>query len=69
MDSTGIDSAVEALLAPIASAVSAIVFYAVPIGDSELPLIVLWLAAAALYFTIYLRFINFRALWLAGVDR
>ena len=65
MDSTGIDSAVEALLAPIASAVSAIVFYAVPIGDSELPLIVLWLAAAALYFTIYLRFINFRALWLA----
>ncbi|WP_435217690.1 alanine/glycine:cation symporter family protein [Luminiphilus sp. nBUS_07] len=65
MADLGIDATVEALLAPVASAVSGFVFYAVPIGDNELPLIVLWLAAAAVYFTVYLRFINFRALWLA----
>ena len=65
MADLGIDATVEALLAPIASAVSSFVFYAIPIGDNKLPLIVLWLAAAAVYFTVYLRFINFRALWLA----
>lgn len=46
MEITGIDAAVEALLAPVASAVSKLVFYAVPVGNSELPLIVLWLAGA-----------------------
>ncbi len=65
MDSAGIDATVEAWLAPIASAVSKVVFYAVPVAGADLPLIVLWLAAAALYFTIYMRFINFRGLWLA----
>ena len=65
MQAAGIDATVEALLAPVAAAVSKVVFYAVPVGGAELPLIVLWLAAAAVYFTVYMRFINFRGLWLA----
>ena len=41
------------------------VFYAVPIGGTDVPLIVMWSAVAALFFTVYLRFINVRALGLA----
>ena len=39
---------------------SDVVFYSIPIGDSELPLIVVWLVAGAAFFTFYLRFINIR---------
>ncbi|MCH1610269.1 MAG: alanine:cation symporter family protein [Luminiphilus sp.] len=59
------DQWVETHFGPIAEALSSIVFYAVPIGGTEVPLIVMWTAVAALFFTVYLRFINFRALGLA----
>ena len=59
------DQWVEAWVRPIAAGLSGAVFYSVPIGGSDVPLIVLWLAAAAVFFTVYLRFINIRALGLA----
>ena len=55
----------EAHLGPIAESLSSIVFYAVPIGGTEVPLIVMWSAVASLFFTVYLRLINVRALGLA----
>ena len=57
---SGIDEAVNEAFRPIASAMAEFVFYSVPIGDAELPLIVVWLIAGALYFTFYLRLINIR---------
>ena len=45
---------------PLTDAVSAFIFYAVPIGNAELPLIVLWLIIGAAFFTAYLGFINLR---------
>ncbi len=45
---------------PIADAVSGFIFYSVAIGDAELPLIVAWLIAGGIYFTLYFRFINLR---------
>ncbi|OUV67403.1 MAG: alanine glycine permease [Cellvibrionales bacterium TMED122] len=59
------DQWVETHFGPIAEALSSVVFYAVPIGGTEVPLIVMWSAVAALFFTVYLRFINVRALGLA----
>jgi len=59
------DSWVESVFGPFAKAFSAWVFTAVPVAGSELPLIVLWLAVAAVFFTLYFRFINIRAFWLA----
>ena len=38
------------------------VFLAIPIGDAELPWIVAWLIGGAVFFTVYLRFINLRGL-------
>lgn len=57
----GIDEAINAAVAPVANLVAGIIFYAVPIADVPVPLIVIWLAAAAVFFTLYFRFINFRA--------
>ena len=57
---SGIDEAVNEFFQPIASAMVNFVFYSVPVGQSQFPLIVVWLIAGALFFTFYLRLINVR---------
>ena len=59
------DQQVEALVRPLANGLSNIVFYKVPILGQDFPLIVLWLAVAALFFTFYMGFINIRGFGLA----
>lgn len=39
---------------------SSVVFYAIPVAGAELPMVVLWLMAGALFSTFYLGFINVR---------
>ncbi len=56
----GIDQTIDQFMRPLADAIYGFVFYAVPVADAELPLIVVWLIAGGLFFTLYLRFINFR---------
>ena len=58
----GIDEAIDAAFRPFAQAISDLVFVSVPVGSSELQLIVALLVACALYFTISFRFINARGL-------
>ncbi|WP_435274144.1 alanine/glycine:cation symporter family protein [Psychrobium sp. nBUS_13] len=55
-----IDQKINALLAPAADIFSSIIFYAVPVGNSNIPLILIWLISAALAFTLYFGFLNFR---------
>ena len=59
-NSSGIDAAVNAAVAPVAEALSDVIFYSVSIGDVRLPLIVAWLIAGATFFTLYFGFINIR---------
>ncbi|MDC0573646.1 alanine:cation symporter family protein [Luminiphilus sp.] len=59
------DQWVEAHLGPVAEILSSVVFYAITVAGTEVPLIVIWTSLAALFFTFYLRFINVRALGLA----
>lgn len=55
------DNYIDQLFEPVSKFTSAIVFYSVPIGGGqELKLILLWLALAAAFFTIYLGFVNIR---------
>ena len=56
----GIDATLNAWIRPVADGLAAIVFFKVPLGEAELPLVVLWLAAGAFYFTLRFRFINIR---------
>ena len=56
-----IDQRIEGLFQPVAEFVSSAVFYSVPLeGGLEVRLILVWLAAAAVFFTVYLGFMNFR---------
>ena len=54
------DRLIDAAMRPVADAVSAIVFYSVPLLGADVPLIVVWLVAGGVFFTVYLRFVNVR---------
>ena len=45
---------------PVADLASAIIFASVPLFGAEVSLIVVWLVAGGVFFTVYLRFINVR---------
>lgn len=55
-----IDQSINAALQPIADAISWFVFYEVKLFGTGVPLIVVWLIAAAIFFTLYFRFLNIR---------
>lgn len=55
-----IDQAIDQFMRPLTDVVASFIFYAVPIMGVEVPLIVVWLIAGGVFFTLYFRFINFR---------
>jgi alanine or glycine:cation symporter, AGCS family len=57
---SSIDERIQETLGPIADRITSIVFYGVPVGGVEVRLIVVWLIAAALFFTVYFGFLNVR---------
>jgi len=56
----GIDEAINSATAPIATLVGQIVFFKIPVFGAQLPVVVLWLVAGAVFFTFYMGFINLR---------
>ncbi|MGA8209684.1 MAG: alanine/glycine:cation symporter family protein [Nocardioidaceae bacterium] len=50
-----VEDAINGVFAPVAEAVSGVIFYAPSIFGLEVPLIVFWLVAAAAIFTVYFR--------------
>mgnify|MGYP003626035619 CR=1 FL=1 len=59
------DEQVESVVRPLANGLSDVVFYKVTVFGQAFPLIVLWLAVAAIFFTLYMGFINVRGFGLA----
>ncbi len=64
MDTTtyaqGLDERVNDAFTTVSDAVQTVIFYSVTINDTDIPLVVAWLAFAAIFFTLYFRFINLR---------
>lgn len=56
----GVDEMINEAFAPVASSVSSVVFFKVHVFGADLPLVVAWLVAAAVFFSFYLGFINIR---------
>ena len=56
----GIDETINQAFTPIAKVFSDVIFFSIPVGGTDLQLIVLWLVVGAVFFTFYLRFINLR---------
>ncbi len=59
------DQQVESVVRPLANTLAGFVFYKVDLFGQPFPLIVLWLAVAALFFTFYFGFVNIRGFGLA----
>jgi alanine or glycine:cation symporter, AGCS family len=55
-----IDQTIDSAIRPAADAVSSFIFFSVNLFGADVPLIVVWLIAAGVFFTIYLRLINLR---------
>ena len=48
----GVDDFVNRVVRPAADAVSEFIFFSVPVGGAEMPLIVAWLIAGGVFFTL-----------------
>ena len=54
------DRFIDEAMRPLADFVSGFIFFSIPILGADVPLIVVWLVAGGVFFTVYLRFINIR---------
>lgn len=55
-----IDSQIDQAFAPVANFLDSVIFYSVPFAGYDVKLILLWLMGAAVFFTLYLGFVNIR---------
>ncbi|MFT5211660.1 MAG: AGCS family alanine or glycine:cation symporter [Flavobacterium sp.] len=55
-----LDSSIDALMRPVADTAANFIFYSIEILGVQVPLIVIWLIAGGVFFTVYLGFINVR---------
>ncbi|MDN5895779.1 MAG: alanine:cation symporter family protein, partial [Nocardioides sp.] len=58
----GIDDTIDNYFGPFADWLASIVFFAVPIGGADVPLIVGWLVICGFFFTFWLKFLNVRGI-------
>ncbi|MDO7083667.1 alanine/glycine:cation symporter family protein [Pseudocolwellia sp. AS88] len=58
--SKSIDQQIDELLQPVAELFTSIIFYSFNVAGASVPIIVLWLIVAAVCFTLYFGFLNFR---------
>lgn len=56
----GIDESINQILRPAADILNRIVFYEISVFGTGVPLIVIWLVSAAVFFTFYFRFLSLR---------
>ena len=64
-DLAGLEEAINKALGPAADLANHYVFFSVPVGSGQLPVLVIWLVAVSLAMTVGFRFINLRGLWQA----
>lgn len=58
----GIDEQINEAIKPYADGVSGFIFSSFPVAGVQVPFVLVWLLLAATIFTLYFKFINFRAL-------
>ncbi|MEX5272164.1 amino acid transporter, partial [Kocuria sp. CPCC 205290] len=51
-----VDEALESFFGPLVGVLESIVFFAVPIGEAQLPLLVVWLFGGAVFLTVLVGF-------------
>ncbi|GAB4377732.1 MAG: alanine/glycine:cation symporter family protein [Salibacteraceae bacterium] len=56
-----IDDTINSFMAPITGAIMKVVFFTVPIAGMDVPFVLIWLIAGAIFFTVYMKFVNITA--------
>lgn len=64
-ETQSLDAAINAFISPVSDFITSIIFYSFSIQGVDVPLIVLWLITAGLFFFFYLKAINITRLGLA----
>lgn len=59
-DQRTIDDIINEFMEPITGAILSVIFFTIPIGSMDIPFVLIWLIAGALFFTVYMGFINIR---------
>lgn len=54
-ETEGIDGAIQSVMGPFVDFLEALVFYSLPIGNVELPIVVVWLVCGGIFCNVYLR--------------
>ncbi len=57
-ETQSLDAAINAFIGPVSDFITSIIFYSIPVSGIDVPLIVLWLITAGLFFFFYLKAIN-----------
>ncbi|MGB1074672.1 MAG: alanine/glycine:cation symporter family protein [Flavobacteriales bacterium] len=57
---TSLDDQINAVMEPVTNAILKVIFLPIGFGEIEVPFVLIWLLAGALFFTFYFRFLNFR---------
>ncbi|NCF94305.1 MAG: amino acid carrier protein [Verrucomicrobiaceae bacterium] len=60
-----IDAQINDLMAGPTKAITTVIFFAVPVAGVQIPLVLVWLAFAAIFFTFYFKFVNLSSFGLA----
>jgi AGCS family alanine or glycine:cation symporter len=55
----GLDAIINSIVQPLTNFISNIIFATIPMLGADVPLVVVWLVAGAIFFTVYLGFIGF----------
>ncbi|HAI77354.1 MAG TPA: alanine glycine permease [Microscillaceae bacterium] len=58
-----IDKAIDAMMQPVADFIETVIFFKVEIATYKIPFVLIWLIGGAIFFTLYLGFIN---IWYFG---
>lgn len=56
-----LDEAINAWFTPITNAIEDVVFFEVTLAGFTIPFVLIWLIVGAIFFTVYMRFVNIRA--------
>ncbi len=55
-----IDKVIDTTFEPVSNMIATVVFYSIPLLGLDIKVVLIWLVAAALFFTVYFGFINIR---------
>ncbi|MEZ4721609.1 MAG: alanine/glycine:cation symporter family protein [Flavobacteriales bacterium] len=55
-----VDDAINDFMEPITSSIMEVIFFTIPVGGMNVPFVLVWLIVGAVFFTIYMRFVNIR---------